>query len=223
MKVVIIGGVAGGATTAARLRRLDEHAEIILFERDEYISFANCGLPYYIGESIKDRSRLLVQTPEGMNARFQIDVRNNSEVVKVDADKKTVTVNSKEKGSYEESYDYLILSPGAKALRPNITGIQSEKIFTLRNIPDTDRIKAYVDQSSVKSAIVIGGGFVGVEMAENLRDRKLKVSLVEAAPHILAPFDYDMAVLPEKEMTDNGVHLILSDGVKEFKENGFKI
>ena len=217
-KVLIVGGVAGGASAAARLRRLDESAEIILFERDEYISFANCGLPYYIGESIKERSKLLVQTPEAMKARFNIDVRINSEVVKVDPQKKTVTVNSKQKGIYEEGYDYLILSPGAKALRPNIPGINSDKIFTLRNIPDTDKIKAYVDKKGIESAIVIGGGFVGVEMAENLRDRGLRVSLVEAAPHILAPFDDDLVVLPEKELVENGVGLILGDGVKSFAE-----
>ncbi len=217
-KVLIVGGVAGGASAAARLRRLDEAAEIIMFERDEYISFANCGLPYYIGESIKERSKLLVQTPEAMKARFNIDVRNNSEVVKVDAIKKTVVVNSKQKGTYEESYDYLILSPGAKALRPNIPGINSDKIFTLRNIPDTDKIKSYVDRKGIESAIVIGGGFVGVEMAENLRDRGLQVSLVEAAPHILAPFDDDMVVVPEKELVENGVRLVLGDGVKSFQE-----
>ncbi|HWT76366.1 MAG TPA: DsrE/DsrF/DrsH-like family protein [Mobilitalea sp.] len=222
-KVLIVGGVAGGASAAARLRRLDETAEIIMFERDEYISFANCGLPYYIGESIKDRSKLLVQTPQGMNARFNIDVRNNSDVIKVDTDKKTVTVNSKTKGVYEESFDYLILSPGAKALRPNIPGIGSEKIFTLRNIPDTDKIKAYVDKKGVASAVVIGGGFVGVEMAENLRDRGLSVTLVEAAPHILAPFDSDVVVIPEKEMVENGVDLILGDGVKSFAETGNQV
>ena len=143
-KVIIVGGVAGGASTAARLRRLDETAEIIMFERDEYISFANCGLPYYIGETIKERGKLLVQTPESMKARFNIDVRNNSEVVEIDTNKKIVTVNSKDKGTYEESYDFLVLSPGARAIRPNIEGINSNKIFTLRNIPDTDSIKAYL-------------------------------------------------------------------------------
>ncbi len=217
-KVLIVGGVAGGASAAARLRRLDETAEIILFERDEYISFANCGLPYYIGESIQDRNKLLVQTPESMNARFRIDVRNNSEVIKVNAEKKSVTVKRKSGETYEESFDYLILSPGAKALRPNIPGINSDKIFTLRNIPDTDRIKDYVDKKNTKSAVVIGGGFVGVEMAENLKERGLKVTLVEAAAHILAPFDDDMVVLAEKEMTENGVGLLLQDGVKAFQE-----
>ncbi|ERI89527.1 putative CoA-disulfide reductase [Clostridiales bacterium oral taxon 876 str. F0540] len=217
-KVLIVGGVAGGASAAARLRRLDENAEIIMFERDEYISFANCGLPYYIGETIKDRDKLLVQTPEAMKARFNIDVRNNSKVTSIDTKDKKVTVKSKIKGDYEESYDYLILSPGAKALRPNIPGINSDKIFTLRNIPDTDAIKAYVDKKGVDSAIVIGGGYVGVEMAENLRERGLYVTLVEAAPHILAPFDSDMVVMAEKELVENGVDLILNDGVKAFNE-----
>lgn len=217
-KVLIIGGVAGGASAAARLRRLDENIEIVMFERDEYISFANCGLPYYIGETIKERDKLLVQTPEAMKARFNIDVRINSEVVSVNAESKTVKVNSKEKGSYEESYDYLILSPGAKALRPNIEGINNDKIFTLRNIPDTDKVKAYVDRNETKSAVVIGGGYVGVEMAENLIERGLQVTLVEAAPHILAPFDTDMVVIAEKELSDHGVELVLGDGVKAFKE-----
>ncbi len=219
-KVLIVGGVAGGASAAARLRRLDENAEIILFERDEYISFANCGLPYYIGENIKERGKLLVQTPAAMKARFNIDVRNNSEVTGIDPTRKAVTVNSKEKGLYEENYDYLILSPGAKAIRPNIPGIQSDKIFTLRNIPDTDKIKAYVDKKEINSAVVIGGGFVGVEMAENLRERGLSVTLVEAAPHILAPFDSDVVAIPEKELIENGVNLFLEDGVKAFSELG---
>lgn len=222
-KVLIVGGVAGGASTAARLRRLDETAEIIMFERDEYISFANCGLPYYIGENIKERSKLLVQTPESMNARFNIDVRNNSEVIGIDINKKVVKVKSKDKGTYEESYDYIVLSPGAKAIKPNIEGINSNKIFTLRNIPDTDKIKAYVDKNETKSAVVIGGGYVGVEMAENLKERGLEVTLVEAAPHVLAPFDTDIVVMVEKELSDNGIDLVLNDGVKAFKDSGNNI
>ena len=218
-KVLIVGGVAGGASTAARLRRLDENAEIIMFERDEYISFANCGLPYYIGEVIKERDKLLVQTPESMNARFNIDVRNNSEVVSINTDKKTVTVNSKTRGTYEESYDYIVLSPGAKAIKPNIDGINSKRIFTLRNIPVTDNIKAYVDKKGINNAVVIGGGYVGVEMAENLKERGLGVTIVEAAPHIMAPFDTDIVLSVEKEITDNGVEIILNDGVKAFKDN----
>jgi NADPH-dependent 2,4-dienoyl-CoA reductase/sulfur reductase-like enzyme len=177
-KILIVGGVAGGASAAARLRRLDENAEIIMFERDEYISFANCGLPYFIGGVIKERDKLLVQTPESMKARFNIDVRNNSEVTHIDTNKKIVTVKSSAKGNYEETYDYIVLSPGARAIKPRIEGIESNKIFTLRNIPDTDNIKAYVDKNETKSAVVIGGGFVGVEMAENLKERGLEVTLV---------------------------------------------
>ena len=217
-KVLIIGGVAGGASAAARLRRLDESAEIIMFERDEYISFANCGLPYYIGEIIKEREKLLVQTPESMKSRFNIDVRINSEVIGIDTLNKVARVSSKEKGVYEESYDYLVLSPGARAIKPPIEGINSKRIFTLRNIPDTDRIKDYVDKKGINSAVVIGGGFVGVEMAENLKDRGLDVTLVEAAPHLMAPFDTDMVVSVEKELSDNGVEVILNDGVKVFKD-----
>lgn len=197
-KVLIVGGVAGGASAAARLRRLDENAEIIMFERDEYISFANCGLPYYIGETIKEREKLLVQTPESMKGRFNIDVRINSEVIGINTHKKVAMVRSKEKGVYEEPYDYMVLSPGARAIKPNIEGIDSQRIFTLRNIPDTDRIKVYVDKEGINSAVVIGGGFVGVEMAENLRQRGLEVTLVEAAPHIMAPFDSDIVISVEK-------------------------
>ena len=217
-KVLIIGGVAGGATAATRLRRLDEDAEIIMFERDEYISFANCGLPYYIGENIKEREKLIVNTPEAISSKYNIDIRINSEVVSIDTNNKKAKVKSKDRGIYEESYDYIILSPGAKPIKPNIPGINSDKIFSLRNIPDTDRIKDYVDNHEVKSAVVIGGGFIGVEMAENLIDRKIDVTLVEAVPHILAPFDSDMVVIAEKEMEQNGVNLILGDGVKAFSE-----
>lgn len=222
-KVLIVGGVAGGASAAARLRRLDEKAEIILFERDEYISFANCGLPYYIGETIKDRDKLIVQTPEAIRTRFNIDVRNNSEILSIDPQNKKVTVKSKLRGTYEEGYDYLILSPGGKAIRPDIPGINSEKIFTLRNIPDTDAIKAFVDKQNINSAVVIGGGFIGVEMAENLRKRGLQVTLAEAAPHILAPFDPDMVVSAEKELAENGVELRLGEVVKSFEEVGSQV
>ena len=188
-KTVIVGGVAGGATVAARLRRLDENMEIVMFEKDEFISFANCGLPYHIGEVIKDRSKLLLQTPQAMKDRFELDVRVFSEVVKVDPVAKTVTVNSKDRGTYEESYDYLVLSPGASPMKPPIKGIDSKKVYSLRNIPDTDAIKAEVDKNTKATAIVIGGGFIGVEAAENMVERGLNVILVEAVPHILAPFD----------------------------------
>ncbi|MEL1134776.1 FAD-dependent oxidoreductase [Desulfitobacterium sp. THU1] len=222
-KVLIVGGVAGGASAAARLRRLDEEAEIILFERDSYISFANCGLPYYIGGAINKREYLMVQTPESMMARFNIDVRINSEVVRIDTENKKAIINSATQGTYEEDYDFMVLSPGAKALRPNIPGIDNKRIFTLRNIPDTDAIKEMVDQKNVKNAIVIGGGYVGVEMAENLKEQGLDVTLVEAAPHILAPFDSDMVVLAEKELVNHGIRLILNDGVKSFAELGDQV
>lgn len=218
-KIVIIGGVAGGASAAARLRRLDETAEIIMFERDEHISFANCGLPYYIGENIKQRSNLLVQTPQGMKNRFNIDVRNHSEVIEIKPEQKIVVVNSKEHGIYEESYDYIILSPGAKAIKPPLPGINHNKILTLRNIADTDNIKEFIDRQNIQNIVVIGGGFIGVEMAENIRDRGLDVTLVQSASHIMAPFDNDMAVLLEKELEDNGVQLILNNGVTGFKEH----
>lgn len=222
-KVLIIGGVAGGASAATRLRRLDEQAEIIMFERGEYISFANCGLPYYIGGTIKERENLLVQTVETMKSRFNIDVRIKSEVVRVDTDNKKVTVKSSSKGTYEESYDYLVLSPGAKPMKPDIPGISSDKIFTLRNISDTDAIKDFTDKKEVGSAVVIGGGFIGVEMAENLKSKGLNVSVVEALPHILAPFDSDIVVTVEKELVKNGVDLILGDAVKAFADMGNRI
>ena len=217
-KVLIVGGVAGGASAAARLRRLDEHAEIILFERGEHISFANCGLPYYIGDKIRNRNRLLVQTPKAMKTRFNIDVRTNSEVLGVDTASRKIIVRSMDEGTYEESYDALILSPGAKAIRPPIPGIDSNRILTLRNIADTDAIKALVDQKGTERAVVIGGGFIGVEMAENLAEKGIQVSIAEAAPHILAAFDSDMVGIIEKELMQNGIQLILGDGVKTFEE-----
>lgn len=215
-KVLIVGGVAVGASTAARLRRLDENAEIILFEKGDYISFANCGLPYYIGGVIEKRENLLVATPALMKNRFNIDVRVNSEVTKVDAKSKKVTVVSKDNGIYEENFDYLVLGPGAKPLTPKIPGIESEKIYTLRNVEDTDKIKAVVDEA--KSAIVIGGGYIGVEMAENLREKGIDVTLVEASPHILAPFDDDLIPVAESEMETKGVKLCLNNSVTSFNE-----
>ncbi|WP_438350046.1 FAD-dependent oxidoreductase [Paenibacillus sp. FA6] len=217
-KVLIVGGVAGGASAAARLRRLDEDAHIVMFERDSYISFANCGLPYYIGDSIKERSKLLIQTPEAMYNRFNIDVRINSEVISIDPAKKTVTVRSKELGVYEESYDSLILSPGAKPIQPNLPGIESSRIYKVRNIPDTDRIKEKVTADRTRSAIVIGGGFIGVEMAENLKEIGLHVTLIEAGSHILAPFDAEMSNNLMKELEDHQVNLVLSNSVQSFRE-----
>lgn len=224
-KVLIVGGVAGGATAAARLRRMDEHAQIIMFERDEHISFANCGLPYYIGDTIQDRSKLLVQTPQAMKQRFNIDIRTFSEVIAINSDRKTVTVNSLEKGIYEESYDELILSPGAKPIKPPVPGIDSRLIFTLRNIADTDRMKGYIEQEQIKRAVVVGGGFIGIEMAENLIQLGIDVTVVEAAPHILAPFDSDIVVYAEKELHNNGIKFKLGDGVKEFyeKDGGIEV
>ena len=225
-KVLIVGGVAGGASTAARLRRLDEEAEIIMFERDEHISFANCGLPYYLGGVIKERNNLFLQTPQRMKKEFNVEVRIFSAVTAVDPANKTVTVNSRERGVYEENYDCLVLAPGAKPLKPPIPGIDHEKILALRNVADTDAIKAMLDRSEVRRVLVIGGGFIGVEMAENLRHKGLAVTLVEAAPHIMAPFDSDMVVLLEREMEEQGIRLILGDGVKAFhahENNGLEV
>lgn len=224
-KIVIVGGVAGGATAAARLRRLSEKDQIVMFERGEYISFANCGLPYYIGEVITDRKKLLVQTVEGMSKRFQLDIRNVTEVTKINRDKKTVTVqNVLSDEQYEESYDVLILSPGAKPIVPPIPGIKEAKnIFTLRNVPDTDKMKAYVDNHKPKHAVVIGGGFIGVEMAENLVERGVDVTLVEMANQVMGPLDIEMASIVHTHMKEKGVHLILEDGVKAFENEGQQI
>lgn len=224
-KIVIVGGVAGGATAAARLRRLSEKYEIIMFERGEYISFANCGLPYYIGEVITDRNKLLVQTVEGMAKRFRIDVRHLSEVTAIHRDRKTVTVKNIRTGEeYEETYDVLILSPGANPIIPPIPGIdEANALFTLRNLSDTDKIKAYIDHEKPKNAVVIGGGFIGVEMAENLVKRGINVTLVERANQVLAPIDYEMAAIVHAHMRENGVNLILEDGVKAFENSGRRI
>jgi CoA-disulfide reductase len=222
-KVLIVGGVAGGASSAARFRRLDENAEIIMFEKGEHISFANCGLPYHISEVITEREKLLVQTPEGFNGKLNVDVRIHSEVIKIDTTNKKVLVRSKEKGEYEETFDNLILAPGAKPIKPPIPGIDNKKIFTLRNVLDTDRIKDYLDTHDVQTAAVIGGGFIGIEMAENLVEKKVDVTLVEAAPHIIAPFDSDMVTIAEKELQDNGLKLILNNAVTKFVDENEKV
>lgn len=217
-KILIVGGVAGGASTAARMRRMDESAEIIMFERGEYISFANCGLPYYIGGSIEERSALLVQTPEGMKARFNIDVRVQNEVLSIDREKKTISVNDiASHKTYEESYDVLVLSPGSTPLKPPIPGIDSPNIFTLWNIPDVDRIKSYVDHTKPQKAVVIGGGFIGLEMAENLYDRGIEVSVVEMADQVMAPVDFEMAQIVHRHMKQKKVNLYLGDGVQSFE------
>ncbi|MGN0556662.1 MAG: FAD-dependent oxidoreductase [Acutalibacteraceae bacterium] len=215
MKTIIIGGVAGGASAAARLRRLDESAEIIILERGEYVSFANCGLPYYIGGAITDKRNLTLQTPESFRARFNIDVRVNSEAVKIDPQAKTVTVKRRDSGeTYTESYDTLILSPGAEPIKPNIDGIDSEIVFTLRNIPDTLKIKAYIEEAKPKSAVVVGGGYIGIEMAENLKEAGLDVSVVELADHLIAPLDFDMAADVHRYIKSKGIRLYLGNGVK---------
>lgn len=216
MKTIIVGGVAGGASAAARLRRLDEKAEIIMLERGEHISFANCGLPYYIGEKITDKSALTLQTPESFNARFNIDVRNFSEAIDIDRDAKTVTVKNVLTGEvYAEGYDKLILSTGAEPVKPPISGVDSDKVFTLRNIPDTLAIKDYIDKKLPKTAIVTGGGYIGIEMAENLSEAGLEVIIVELADHVIAPLDFDMAADVHSYIRSKGIRLLLNNGVKE--------
>lgn len=214
MKTIIIGGVAGGASAAARLRRLDETAEIIILERGEYVSFANCGLPYYIGNVITNQGALTLQTPESFRARFQIDVRVCSEAVKIDPEEKTVAVNNLKSGeSYTESYDNLILSPGAEPIKPNISGVDGANVFTLRNIPDTLKIKEYMESARPKSAVVVGGGYIGVEMAENLAQAGLEVSVVELSGHLIAPLDFDMAADVHRYIRSKGIRLYLNNGV----------
>lgn len=224
-KIIIVGGVAGGATAAARLRRLNEEDTIIMFERGEYISFANCGLPYYIGGVISERKKLLVQTVEGMSNRFNLDIRNLTEVVRINAQEKMVTARNLQTGEeYVESYDALILSPGSKPIKPQISGIEEAKaLFTVRNVPDTDRIKQYVDEQKPKNAVVIGGGFIGLELAENLVERGVKVTVIERGDQVMAPIDFEMAQIVHAELKNKGINLILNDGVKEFKDQGTTI
>lgn len=224
MKVLIVGGVAGGASAAARLRRMDEHANIIMFERDEYISFANCGLPYYIGGEIEEKEALTLQTPESFNSRFNVDVRNFNEVIAIDRGNKKVKVKDVRTGTeYEETYDKLILSPGAEPVKPPIEGINLEQVFILRNIPDTYRIKDFVDEKKPQSAVVVGGGFIGIEMAENLMAAGVNVTLVEMADHVIAPLDYDMACDVHTHMRMKGVDLRLKEAVKGIQENGSRL
>ena len=219
MNCLIIGGVAGGATVAARLRRMDEKANIILFERGKYVSYANCGLPYYIGDTINNREKLFVQTAKGFTDRFRIDIRTEQEVTAIRPDKKEVEIKNLSTGeTYTETYDKLVLSPGAEPLRPGIEGIGSKKIFTLRNVPDTDTIKNYVNTENPKRAIVVGGGFIGLEMAENLYDLGIQVDVVEMANQVMAPLDFSMAAIVHRQLTDKGVGLHLEDGVSRFEE-----
>lgn len=219
MKYLVIGGVAGGATAAARLRRMDENADIILLERGKYVSYANCGLPYYIGGVIAERDKLFVQTVEGFTARFNIDIRPEQEVTTIHPKDKTVEVKNLGTGqTYTESYDKLVLSPGAEPLRPGIEGINSKKIFTLRNVPDTDTIKNYVDQNKPRHAVVVGGGFIGLEMAENLYDLGINIAVIEMANQVMAPLDYSMAAIVHQQLIDKKVDLRLEDGVSRFEE-----
>ena len=219
MNYLIIGGVAGGATVAARLRRMDEKANIILFERGKYVSYANCGLPYYIGDTINNREKLFVQTAKGFTDRFRIDIRTEQEVTAIRPDKKEVEIKNLSTGeTYTDTYDKLVLSPGAEPLRPGIEGIGSKKIFTLRNVPDTDTIKNYVNTENPKRAIVVGGGFIGLEMAENLYDLGIQVDVVEMANQVMAPLDFSMAAIVHRQLTDKGVGLHLEDGVSRFEE-----
>lgn len=218
MKYVIIGGVAGGATAAARIRRIDETGEIVLFEKGKHISYANCGLPYYIGGTIAERDKLFVQTPEAFGRRFGIDVRTESEVVKIDTKEKTVTIRTGNGRSYTEGYDKLLLSPGASPVKPPLPGIDSEGIFTLRNVDDTDAIKKYVKEHSVKHAVIIGAGFIGLEMAENLHDAGAEVAVVEMANQVMAPIDFSMASLVHEHLAQKGVRLYLEKAVSSFEK-----
>jgi CoA-disulfide reductase len=224
-KVVIVGGVAGGASAAARLRRLDENIEIVMFEKGEYISFANCGLPYYIGGTISERDKLIVQSVDAMSSKFNIDIRNLSEVIKIDKNNRKVSVKNHKTGEiYEESYDILVLSPGANPIKPPIPGInECDNLFTLRNIPDTDKIKSYIDNNRPNRAVVIGGGFIGIEMAENLHQRGIEVTIVEASEQVMAPLDIEMVSVVHEHLVSKGVELILNDGVKLFDKNGEKV
>ena len=221
MKIVIIGGVAGGASFAARMRRLNEDAEIVLFERGEYISFANCGLPYYIGGEIAERDALLLQSVEQMEQKFKMNVHNNTEVTKINKDKKNVEYKSIDGKTGVEDYDYLILSPGASPIKPPIDGIENaNNIFTVRTVPDTDEIKSFIEKNNVKTATVVGGGFIGLEMAENLKNIGLETTLIEMSNQVMAPLDFEMAQELHMHLEDKGVRLILNNGVSKFKNNG---
>lgn len=223
-KVVIIGGVAGGASCAARLRRLDEEANIILLERGKYISYANCGLPYHVGDVIKSRDDLILQTPEAMQKKFKVDVRVQNEVVSIDRDKKVIIVKRLETGEiYEEAYDTLVIATGSSPVRPPIPGIESSRIQTLWTVPDTDRIHALIQKQNIKKATVIGGGFIGLEMAENLRHAGIEVSLIEAMDQVMAPLDYEMAQILHENILQNGVKLFLGDGVASFREENDRV
>lgn len=220
MKVVIVGGVAGGATAAARIRRLDEQAEIVVFERSGFISYANCGLPYYIGGTIGDENDLTLQTPESFWKRFRVKMNVRCEVTEIHPENKTVTVKNLENGSvFTESYDKLLLSPGAKPVKPNFDGIDSDRIFTLRTVEDTLKIKKYTNEYHPRSAVVVGGGFIGLEVAENLRELGINVTIVQSAEHLMNPYDGDMAAFIHAEVLKNGVELLLGGRVENISDN----
>ena len=219
MKVVIIGGVAGGATAAARIRRLDEQAEIVVFERSGFVSYANCGLPYYIGGVIEDPEALTLQTPESFFSRFRVTMKVHHEVTAIHPERKTVSVKNLETGElFEESYDKLLLSPGAKPTQPRLPGLGSEKIFTLRTVEDTFRIKEYIQEKQPKSAVLAGGGFISLELAENLRELGMDVTIVQRPKQLMNPFDADMAAFIHGEMRKHGVRLALGHTVEGFEE-----
>ena len=219
MKVVIVGGVAGGATAAARIRRLDEQAEIVVFERSGYISYANCGLPYYIGDVITDPEELTLQTPESFFSRFRVDMKVRHEVTAIHPERKTVSVKNLETDEvFEESYDKLILSPGAKPTQPRLPGVGIDKLFTLRTVEDTFRIKEYINQNHPKSAVLAGGGFIGLELAENLRELGMDVTIVQRPKQLMNPFDADMASMIHSEMRKHGVKPALGYTVEGFEE-----
>ena len=219
MKVVIVGGVAGGASAAARLRRLDEQAEIVVFERSGYISYANCGLPYYIGGAIEDPAALTLQTPESFFARFRVDMKVHHDVTAIHPERKTVSVRNLETGmEFEEHYDKLLLSPGAKPVRPPFPGVDSSRLFTLRTVEDTFRIKDYIQRNHPRSAVLAGGGFIGLELAENLRELGMDTTIVELSDQLMAPFDADMAAFIHAEARAHGVHLALGQVVERFEE-----
>ena len=219
MKIVIVGGVAGGATTAARIRRLDEHAKIIIFERSGYISYANCGLPYYIGDTITDSEELTLQTPEGFYSRFRVDVKVHHEVVDIHPEIKKVSVMNLKSGEvFQENYDKLVLSPGAKPAQPRMPGIGIDKLFTLRTVEDTFRIKEYINKNHPKSVVLAGGGFIGREMAENLRELGMDVTIVQSSKQLMTPFDFDMASIIHSKMRKHGIKLKLGYTVDGFEE-----
>jgi len=219
MKVVIVGGVAGGATAAARIRRLDEQAEILVFERSGYISYANCGLPYYIGDVITDPEELTLQTPESFFSRFRVDMRVRHEVIALHPERKTVSVRNLETGEeFEESYDKLLLSPGAKPTQPRLPGVGLNRLFTLRTVEDTFRIKEYIQENHLRSAVLAGGGFIGLELAENLRELGMEVTIVQRPKQLMNPFDPDMASFLHSEMRKHGVKLALGHTVEGFEE-----